>query len=171
MIYCFYVAVCLFLVILQTAVFRHLPLLNSFYDLLIPFIIYLALYRPLREGLIFVVLFGFIMDNISGSSFGLYMTTYFWLLIGVKWTIKFVQVGNRFLLSVVVAVGVLIENLVFIGTFTVSSPDANFPVGMWSTVVVQLLWALGSGPFFLLFYKFGHQRIDNLMDGMLARQK
>jgi hypothetical protein len=111
------------------------------------------------------------MDNISGSSFGLYLTTYCWLLIGVKWTIKFVQVGNRFLLSVVVAVGVLIENLLFIGTFTVLAPDANFPVGMWRTVVVQLLWALGSGPFFLLFYQFGHQRIDNLMDGMLARQK
>ena len=97
MIYCFYVAVCLFLVILQTAVFPHLPLLDSFYDQLIPFMIYLALYRRLREGLLFVVLFGFIMDNISGSSFGLYLTTYCWLLIGVKWTIKFVQVGNRVL--------------------------------------------------------------------------
>jgi hypothetical protein len=68
MIYCFYVAACLFLVILQTAVLPHLPLLNSFYDLLIPFIIYLALYRPLREGLLLVILLGFIMDNISGIS-------------------------------------------------------------------------------------------------------
>jgi rod shape-determining protein MreD len=171
MIYCFYVAACLFLVILQTAVLPHLPLLSSFYDLLIPFIIYLALYRPLREGLLLVILLGFIMDNISGSPFGLYLTTYCWLLIGVIWTTKFVQVGNRVLLSVVVAAGVLIENLLFMGTFTISGPDAKIPVGMWSTVAIQLLWALGSGPFFLLFFKHGHQRVDNLMDGMLARQK
>ena len=32
MIYCFYIAVCLFLFILQTAVFPQLPVLNSFYD-------------------------------------------------------------------------------------------------------------------------------------------
>lgn len=171
MIYCFYIAVCLFLVILQTAVLPHLPLLNSFYDLLIPFIIYLALYRPLREGLLLVILLGFIMDNISGSPFGLYLTTYCWLLIGVIWTTKFVQVGNRVLLSVVVAAGVLIENLLFMGTFTISGPDAKIPVEMWSTIAIQLLWALGSGPFILLFYKFGHQRIDNLMDGILVRQK
>ena len=34
---------------------------------------------------VFVVLFlGFIMDNLSGGPFGLYLTTYFWLYVGVK---------------------------------------------------------------------------------------
>ncbi len=171
MIYCFYVGMCLCLLILQTTVFPHLPLLDSFYDLLIPFIVYLALYRPLREGLLLVLLLGFIMDNISGGPFGLYLTTYCWLLIGVIGTTKFVQVGNRILLSMVVAAGVLIENMLFLAIFTITGPDVNLPAGAWSTVVIELLWALGTGPFFLIFFKYGHGRVDHLMDAMLARQR
>ena len=40
------------------------PLMNSFYDLLIPFVIYLGIARPARESLPFIIFLGFIMDNI-----------------------------------------------------------------------------------------------------------
>jgi rod shape-determining protein MreD len=72
MIYCFYIGICLCLVILQTAVLPHIPLLDTFYDLIVAFIIYLGLYRPLRDGLLLALFLGFIMDNLSGSPFGIY---------------------------------------------------------------------------------------------------
>ncbi len=95
MSYFFNSSVCLFLVILQTTVMPNLPLLDSFYDLLIPFVVFLGLFRPVRESLPFVFFLGFIMDNLSGSPFGLYLTAYFWLFIGVKGITKLLQVGNR----------------------------------------------------------------------------
>ena len=54
MSYFFNISVCLFLVILQTTVMPNLPLLDSFYDLLIPVIVFLGLSRPVRESLPFV---------------------------------------------------------------------------------------------------------------------
>ena len=46
--YFFNISVCLCLVLLQTTVMPYLPLLDSFYDLLIPLIVFLGLYRPVR---------------------------------------------------------------------------------------------------------------------------
>jgi len=55
MSYFFNISACLFLVILQTTIMPYLPLLEKFYDLLIPFIVYLSLSRPVRESLPFVL--------------------------------------------------------------------------------------------------------------------
>ena len=95
MIYCYYIGVSLCLVILQTAVLPYVPLLDRLYDLIIAFVIYLGLYRPLRDGLILSFFLGFIMDNLSGSPFGLYLTIYCWLLIGAKSITTLIQVDNR----------------------------------------------------------------------------
>ncbi len=116
MSYFFNIGACLFLVILQTTIMPYLPLLDKFYDLLIPFIVYLSLFRPVRESLPFVLFLGFIMDNLSGGPFGLYLTTYFWLYVGVKGITMFIQVGNRLLIiALIVANGVLFENLILLG--------------------------------------------------------
>ena len=77
MSYFFNISVCLLLVILQTTIMPYLPPLDKFYDLLIPFIVYLSLSRPVRESLPFILFLGYIMDNLSGGPFGLYLTTYF----------------------------------------------------------------------------------------------
>ena len=47
----FYILVSLCLVLIKTTLIPALPLLNKFYDLLIPIIIYLSLFRSLREGI------------------------------------------------------------------------------------------------------------------------
>jgi rod shape-determining protein MreD len=170
MIYCFYVAACLCLVVLQTTILSNLPLLNKIYDLLIPFVIYLGLFRPIREGLIFALFLGFIMDNLSGSPFGLYLTTYCWLFIGVKWTTTIVHVTNRLLLSLVVAAGVLLENFIFLAAFAILSPQAQLPAGAGSTVAIQTLWALGTGTIFLVFFRHCQERLDDLMHGIMGRR-
>ena len=113
MSYGFNIGICLFLVILQTTIMPHLSVPGRFYDLLVPFIVYLGLFRSVRESLLIVVFVGFIMDNLSGAPFGLYLTTYFWLLIGVKGITLILQVGNRlFIVTLIVAAGVLMENLI-----------------------------------------------------------
>jgi rod shape-determining protein MreD len=154
MIYFFNISACLFLVILQTTIMPYLPLLDKFYDLLIPFIVHLSLSRPVRESLPFVLFLGFIMDNLSGGPFGLYMTTYFWLYVGVKGITTFIQVGNRLLIiTLIVAGGVLFENLILLGAFAVLGPRQQFAGDVLEIVTAQVLWAIFTGFLFLLFFR------------------
>ena len=171
MSYCFNIGICLVLVILQTTVMPYLSLLDRFYDLLIPFIVYLGLSRPLREGLLFVFFLGFIMDNLSGSPFGLYLTTYFWLFIGVKGITQLLQVGRRvFIITFLVASGVLAENLIFLGSFAIFSPEQQFAGDAVKIVAVQILWALLTGAVFLVIFQNMHNWLDVGFRALYARK-
>lgn len=170
MSYFFNISACLFLVILQTTVMPYLPLLDSFYDLLIPFLVFLGLSRPVRESLPFVFFLGFIMDNLSGSPFGLYLTAYFWLFVGVKGITKLLQVGNRlFIMTLIVAAGVLIENLFFLGTLTILGPDQQLAGDAAQTVTIQVLWVIWTGPIFLLVLRDLQNRLDAGFKAIYAR--
>ena len=171
MSYFFNISTCLFLVILQTTVMPYLPLLNSFYDLLIPFIVFLGLSRPVRESLPFVFFLGFIMDNLSGSPFGLYFTAYFWLFVGVKGITKLLQVGNRlFVITLIVATGVLIENMIFLGTLRILGPDQQLAGDAAKTVTIQILWAIWTGPILLILLRDLQNRLDNGFKAIYARK-
>lgn len=171
MSYFFNISVCLFLVILQTTVISYLPLLNNFYDLLIPFIVYLGLSRPVRESLPFVFFLGFIMDNLSGSPFGLFLTAYFWLFVGVKGITQLLQVGNRlFVITLIVAAGVLIENLIFFGTLTVLGPDQQLSGDAGKAITIQILWAIWTGPLFLVILRKLQNRLDAGFKAVYARK-
>src|SRR5210317_1360786 len=152
MSYFFNISVCLLLVILQTTIMPYLPPLDKFYDLLIPFIVYLSLSRPVRESLPFILFLGFIMDNLSGGPFGLYLTTYFWLYVGVKGITMFIQVGKRLLIiALIVAGGVLFENLISLGAFALLGSRQQFAGDALEIVTIQVLWAIFTGSLFLLF--------------------
>jgi rod shape-determining protein MreD len=172
MSYFFNISACLFLVILQTTVMPYLPLLDKFYDLLIPFIIYLSLSRPVRESLPFVLFLGFIMDNLSGGPFGLYLTTYFWLYVGVKGITTFIQVGNRLIIiTLIVAGGVLFENLILLGAFAIAGSRQQFAGDAIEIVTVQILWAIFTGSLFLLFFRNAQGRLGAALKGIYARTK
>jgi cell shape-determining protein MreD len=171
MSYFFNISAGLFLVILQTVVLPVLPLLDKFYDLMIPFIVYLGLSRSVRESLPFVLFLGFIMDNLSGSPFGLYLTSYFWLFVGVKGITKLLQVGNRlFIIMLIVACGVLIENLIFLGTLNILGPDKQIGGDAAKTVTVQFLWAIWTGPILLMIFKNMQSRLDAGLKAVYARK-
>jgi rod shape-determining protein MreD len=158
--YIFDISACLFLVILQTTVMPYIPLLDKFYDLLIPFIVYLGLSRPVRESLPFGLFLGFIMDNLSGGPFGLYLTTYFWLYVGVKGITMFIQVRNRLIIiTIVIASGVLFENLILLGSFAILNNGQQFAGNAIEIVATQILWAIFTGALFLLFFRNAHSRI------------
>ena len=147
----------------------YIPLFDSFYDLLCPFVIYLALFRYTRGSIIVVILLGYIMDNLSGCTFGLYITTYFWLFIGIRWVLKFLHVDNKVLLSFVIALGVLIESFVFLG-ITVIEQGFWFPPGAISAMTIQVLWAIFTGPFFLMFLNYTHNRWDKWLSGLIMER-
>jgi cell shape-determining protein MreD len=149
----------------------NLPLLDSFYDPLIPFIVFLGLSRPVRESLPFVFFLGFIMDNLSGTPFGLYITAYFWLFVGVKGITKLLQVRNRlFITTLLVAAGVLIENLIFLGTLTILGPDQQLAGDAAKTVTIQVLWAIWTGPIFMVVLRDVQNRLDDGFRAIYARK-
>ena len=170
--YFFNISTCLFLVILQTTIFPYLPLLDKFYDLLIPFIVYLGLSRPVRESLPFVIFLGFVMDNLTGGPFGLYLTAYFWMFVGVKGVTAFIQVGNRLLIiTTIVASGVLFENLILLGAFAILGSNQQFAGDAPKIVAVQFVWAIFTGALFLLLFRNTQSRLGAGFKGMYDRTK
>ncbi len=160
MTYFFYICTFVLLLIFKTTVMPYFLLFDRFYDLLAPFVIYLGLFRSVRESIPIIIIFGFIMDNLSGGPLGLYLTTYLWLFAGVKWVITILRVRDNILLPFVVAAGVLLENIIFMGAITMFESGSRFSQADFSTVAVQVLWALVTGPIFLIFFKYLHQRWD-----------
>ncbi len=170
MTYCYHVCICLFLIIVQTTVMPYIPLFQGFYDLLTPFVIFLCIFRPLRESIPVILFFGFVMEAISGGTFGLYLTTYLWLFIGVRWIITFLHVGNNPLLPFIVVAGVLMENLIIVGSNVIFDPGLRFTSEMSITIGVQVFWAIFTGPMFLLFFNYSFGKWDKRVKEIFTRK-
>jgi rod shape-determining protein MreD len=163
--YIYYICACLFLLIVQTTILPNIPVLRGMYDLLIPFVIFISICLPIRESLPFTLILGLIMDNLSGSPFGLYLTFYLWLFIGVRFIIQFLRASNKFFLSTVVIVAVSIENLFMIATFSLFSPTGQLPADAFLIMIQQLLWSLATGPLFLFSLLALAKRFNIQWDG------
>jgi cell shape-determining protein MreD len=153
MIYLFYMAVFFFVVVINTTIIAQLPVFYGFYDLLLLIVIYFGFYRSVRESLPFVILFGLVMDGISGGTFGLYTTSYIWLYIFALWLTRFIRVTNSMILPGVVACGVLIQNAIFLGYMALLDPGTNIPSFSIKIVMIQLAWSVFTGPIFIAFFK------------------
>ena len=171
MIYCVYISISLLLVILQTTVLPNIPLAGNFYDLLIPLLIYLTLFRPSHESLPFVFFLGLLMDNLSGTPFGLYLTTYFWIYIGVKMVASYLRVGNRIMLALIVCCGVLIQNLLMVISALIMDSAWLPPANAVAIITRQLLWALVTGPLFLILFRFTLSRLERVIDQRFAKNQ
>ena len=147
--YGFYIGTCLFLIIVQTTLITYFNVFAGMYDLLIPFVIFISICLPLRESLPFILILGLIMDNLSGSPFGFYVTFYFWLVVGVRWILKFLRASNKLFLSLVVVVAVLVQNLLIMATFGFGGSGWQLPAVALKNISAQFFWALTTGPLFL----------------------
>jgi cell shape-determining protein MreD len=148
----------------------YIPLFERFYDLLSPFVIYLSIFRSNRESLVIIFLFGFFMDIISGGPFGLYITAYVWLFIGVRWAITFLHVGDSMLLPFVVALGVLMENFIFVAISAMFEQSSRISEAMVSTIIVQVLWAIFTGPLFLMLFNISYRRWDRWFNEIFVKK-
>jgi rod shape-determining protein MreD len=168
MIYFIYIAICLGMIILQTSIMPNFPLFYHFYDLIALLVVYLGLYRPLREGIPLVVFAGLVMDSMSGGPFGLYLTTYGWIYIGVVWMGRFMRMGNRILLPAIMAVAILVENIISIGTVALLMPEARTPATVAWTVAVQILWGVCTGPILLVLFDYAHRQWEQWTADLFA---
>jgi len=141
----FYAIVSVALIIFQTIVRPGIPLLAGFYNPLTPFVVYLTLFRPARETVPVALSLGIIMDSLSGGPFGLYLTTYLWVFICIKWMVGYLRVSNTLLLPLVIVAGVLIENLIFLSAIALLVPGSYLPREAPVKVSEQLLWAFFTG--------------------------
>jgi rod shape-determining protein MreD len=110
------------------------------------------------------------MDTLSGGPFGLYIATYGWIYFGVIWMRRFMRVGNQLLLPAVMAVGILIQNIISIGTVTMLIPESQMPARVLRMVTVQILWAVTTGPLLLVLFNHGHQRWDQWTAELFAER-
>ena len=156
----FYVLVSLCLVIVKTTLIPGLPLFEKFYDLLIPIVIYLSLFRPIREGAPLVLFFGLMMDSLCGGPAGLYLATYIWIYAGMRWTSQFLRTGNMLLLTLAVAIGVAFECLVLLVYMLLLAPSAIPPGDTARTVAFQIAWALLTGPIILMIIGHSQKQLD-----------
>ena len=158
--YLLYAVTCICLVVLQTTILSTFVIFDNFYDLLIPFVLYLGLFRPLAEGLSLIFILGFIMDSFSGGPFGLYLIVYFWLFVCMRGVILFVQSGSIILRIFIVGAGVLIENAVILGMLAILSSEKGLSATDIRTAVLQVLWAVCTGYFILTAIDYGHTKIS-----------
>lgn len=170
MTYLFYSCICLSLIILQTTMIPYSRIFSGCYDLLIPFILYLGIFRPAREGLIVLSLLGFMMDNLSAGPFGLYWTAYLWLFIITKWMITFLHAANQTLFPFIATMGVLIENLIFFGALMMSETDAGVSGPALRIVGEQMIWALFTGGFLISFFDYAHNRVEKWIEERFPRE-
>ena len=168
--YIFYIVVCSCLIVFQTTVIPCVSILNRCYDLLVLFVLYLGIFRPVHESILVIFFLGFVTDNLSAGPFGLYGTVYVWLFICIKWVTTFLHVVNSVLLPFIVALGVLAENLIFFGIFTILETGGANSADIVKTVAYQILWALGTGAFLLVFLDYSHKKWDKWVRERFAKE-
>ncbi len=143
----FYIAICLGLVVCQTALIPRLPAMGNFFDLLLPMVVFLAAFRPLHESVPFVIFMGILMDTLSGGPFGLYLTSYVWLLVGVRLATSVVRAANPILLMMLIMAGVLLQNVIFFGALAAAASSMPHPGDVLRVITGQIGWVLLVGPF------------------------
>lgn len=166
MIVGFLFIVCFFLIIFQTTALANVP--ANHYDLLAPFIVYLSIHQQPRKAFPVILLGGLIMDGISGGVFGVYLTVYLWMYVGVLWAIQYLHVGNIILLPLLVTAGIIFESLVLAFCAVVLSSSAWSAEFVFSVLPGQILWGMITGPCLVLAFVFGQKTVERARKTVVA---
>jgi hypothetical protein len=91
---------------------------------------------------------------------GLYTVTYIWLYAGMRWISQFLHTGSFVLLTVAVAIGVVFEIAILLGYMVFLAPSASIPKDAVKTVVLQIMWALLTGPLIMAIIEWAQKQLD-----------
>jgi rod shape-determining protein MreD len=150
-------AFCIFTFLLfQTSVAPKLGIMGELFDLMIVFIVYEAVYRPIKEGFVFIILMGILTDSMSSSPFGLYLTLYFWLFISIRWILKYLHAGNFVLIPFIFVGAIIAENLLIAAVMAVFDKTFHSIPEIFQLTMRQLMWGLVFGPMLIWFIKNLH---------------
>jgi hypothetical protein len=170
MIYGYHLIVCLFLIVFQSTVLAEGVGPSYLYDLMAPFVVYLGVHRLTREAVPVLILGGLAMDGISGCVFGVHLSVFLWMFVGVRWAIQFLHVGNVIFLPLLVTAGVLFESLV-VAFSAVVLESSSWPVeSIFPVVTGQVLWGAVTGPFLMLFFVRGQAVVDRARKSLAAEK-
>lgn len=169
MIYLYYLGVCFVLILLQTTILPKFPWLGQFFDLFIPFIIYLGLRHPGKENLPIIILLGVIADNLSGTPFLYFVSVYLWLYLFIRSTTLIIQVNTHLRMAFTVAACVLFQNLFFAGGLALSNAQNPVNPATIGSIASQTAWAFFVGPLILLILEWTHDRLDRWIGTMIMR--
>ncbi len=160
----------LILIIFQTAVRPQIGFLGGIYDVLLVYVVFLGLFRPLREALAVILVMGFVMDSLSGGPFGLFLTTYFWLLMIMRLVIRFLHPDNRVLRFFAVGIGVVLQNGFYIGLALMLEELAFSLAPIRQAAMTQLYWALGTGFLLVTFFRHAQRIWDDFLSIYFVRE-
>ncbi len=160
--YILYFSAAVILISLQTAFFSELPAAVSFYDILIPFAVYLSLFRGLTTGLSLVIISGFIMDMLSGAPNGLYMAVFTAVFLVFRKASVYFHTRLSILFTVCTGLGALIENLAFF--LCCLAVYKTLPACLENLRVLpsQIIWVCLTGPFVYRLFDVFFSRASNI---------
>lgn len=153
MSYIFFTLIFIAFVVFQTTWMPSCGLFDHFYDMTILPVVYLGFFRSARGGVSLILIFGIVMDAVSGGPFGTYTTSYFWSFMLAMGLRQIVPMHNLLVLPLLVLCGVLLENSVFIGTIGLLDPNAGLPSAVLRSLATQMGWAVVTGPLLLYFFR------------------
>jgi len=157
--YIFYMASGLGLFIFQSAVMPCFSESEKFYDILIPFVLYLSIFCPFIEGIMVILIFGFLMDSMDGGVFGLYMTSYVWIFIGMRRIMGVVHIDS-FLSGPLTGLGVLLEDAIVFGLFRYLGNGNPLPEDAFYILSIRLAWAVATGSIVVWGLRYFHKLCD-----------
>lgn len=156
----FYGVIGVLLIVIQTSLFSDLLARYHLFNLMTPFIIYIGLFRSLPESIAAALLLGALMDAVTGGPFGVYMMTYFWIVVGERWGRQFLHAGSILLLPMMCAFGVMIENSALIGVSLASGNGDVLLPAAYRALVIQMVWAVFLGPPIIAVIQLLHTVLD-----------
>lgn len=158
------------LVCIQTTLFPEFFRLFAQYDLLIPFVVYLTLFRSSIGKLPVILISGCLMDFLSGGTIGVYIATYILILICFKNATVYFHFKNSILFQIVIIFSVLIENIIFAMVISFQTLTLNFSFYVGGVLATQLIWAVFSSPLVYVMFDYIFNEIDKLITGGLRER-
>lgn len=133
-------------VVVQTTVLTLPRFEGVFYDLLIPMVVFARLNLSGARAGALILAEGFVMDLFSGGPFGLYMTVYFWIFVGVRGISRVCDVQGAVFRSLLIAACVLMEHALFCIFFSASGNAPPALLSHLGPVLWQVVFGGVSGP-------------------------
>lgn len=151
-----YTAVSILLILIQTSLLPQIPMRPPF-DLLVAQVVFTALTLPRVKGGAVVLVTGILVDGLSGSPFGFYLTSYVWLFFFLQVAIQVLHVSSHILIYLAVLSGIALENLVALLVLGASGSHAATLVWAVEQGGAQLLWGAVAGPVVYALLALGYR--------------
>ncbi|MBU4317662.1 MAG: hypothetical protein KKF30_10345 [Proteobacteria bacterium] len=159
----FHMTICVAFVIIQTTLLPSLFHFTLSFDLFLPMVIYMGLFRSVRESVIPLLFQGIVMDSLSGAPLGIYTSCYLWLFAVVYWFKGFLHIRNHFFLAVMVCISVVVQHVLLVLANDLSTSDMYLFLGTMGILLVQILLALVFGPLIILWIQGFYERWRQLL--------